>query len=170
MINVTETAGKTKGGIVVQSGESSIGSIKNVTIIGATNGIECNHSAGTLAIGSMENVKIDATANGIFLNGAGVIGKISNCEIKGGNIGINAYLANLWHISLNIENSKITGGTTGIDIWDEGYTNTGSTVTFNYDAESVFAGTRENIKITLQEEITCTENGVAVATPCDVRK
>ncbi|MBP3322005.1 MAG: hypothetical protein J6M12_06595 [Clostridia bacterium] len=170
VINVTETAGKTKGGIVVQSGESSIGSIKNVTIIGATNGIECNHSAGTLAIGSMENVKIDATANGIFLNGAGVIGKISNCEIKGGNIGINAYLANLWHISLNIENSKITGGTTGIDIWDEGQTNTGSTVTFNYDAESVFAGARENIKITLQEEITCTENGVAVATPCDVRK
>ena len=170
VINVTETAGKTKGGIAVQSGESSIGSIKNVTIIGATNGIECYRSEGTLAIGSMENVKIDATANGIFLNGAGVIGKISNCEIKGGNIGINAYLANLWHISLNIKNSKITGGTTGIDIWDEGQTNTGSTVTFNYDAESVFAGARENIKITLQEEITCTENGVAVATPCNVRK
>lgn len=169
-INVTETAGKTKGGIVVQKDDSYVGSIKNVTINGVTNGIETYHSTNELAIGSMENVKINATANGIYLNGAGRIGKISNCEIKGGNIGINAYLANLWHISLDIEDSKITGGTTGIDIWDEGATNTGSTVTFNYDNDTEFNGTRENIKVTLQEEITCTINGAVQPTPCDVRK
>lgn len=168
-INVTETAGKTKGGIVVQNGDSSIGSIENVTINGPTNGIECFHSTKDPAIGSMKNVKINATANGIFLNGAGKLGTISDCEIHGGNIGINAYLANLWHIGLDIRNSKISGGTTGIDIWDEGATNTGSTVTFNYDDKTVFSGSRENIKVTLQEEISCTINGEQKTTPCDLR-
>lgn len=169
-INVSQTANKTKGGIVIQdSADNYVGSIKNVTISGATNGIECYKSISTLAIGSMDNVKINATANGIYLNGAGKIGKISNCEISGGNIGINAYLANLWHISLDIENSSITGGTTGIDIWDEAKTNTGSTVTFDYDDNSIFEGSREDIKVTLQEEITCTINGASQTTPCDVR-
>ncbi len=170
VINLTQTAGKVKAGIAIQSGNSYVGSIKNVTIIGATNGIECYRTTSDVAIGSMENVKINATNNGIFINGAGKIGSIVNCEIYGGNIGINAYLANLWHISLNIKNSKISGGTTGIDIWDEGATNTGSTVVFNYDDATTFAGSRENIKVTLQEEINCTINGAAQATPCDVRK
>lgn len=166
-INVTQTAGKTKGGIVVQNGDSSIGSIKNVTINGATNGIECYHSTNELAIGSMKNVKINATANGIYLNGAGKIGTISNCKISGGNIGINAYLANLWHISLDIKESEISGGTgSGIDIWDESATNTGSTVTFNYDAASKFVGGAHNIKVTLQEEVACTINGVKQDAPC----
>ena len=170
-INVTQTAGKTKGGIVVQNGDSSIGSIKNVTINGATNGIECYRSTNELAIGSMKNVKINATANGIFLNGAGRIGTISNCKISGGNIGINAYLANLWHISLDIKESEISGGTgSGIDIWDEGATNTGSTVTFNYDAVSKFVGGAHNIKVTLQEEVACTINGVKQDAPCALYK
>ena len=169
-INVAETAGKTKAGIAIQSGDSYVGSIKNVTINGATNGIECYRTTSELAIGSMENVKINATSNGIFLNGAGRIGSMVNCDITGGNIGIQAYLANLWHISLDIKDSTIKGGTTGIDIWDEGATNTGSTVVFNYDADTVFEGSRENIKITLQDEITCTVNGADQATPCDVRK
>ena len=170
-INVTQTSGKTKGGIVVQNNAGNhINSIKNVTINGATNGIECYHSTNEPAIGVMDNVKIDATSNGIYLNGAGIIGKISNCEIKGGNIGINAYLANLWHISLNIENSKISGGTTGIDVWDEAAVNTGSTVTLKYDDATTFTGPRENIKITLQEEIACTVNGEAQSTPCEIYK
>ena len=168
-IDVTETAGKTKGGIVVQSGDSYLGSIENVTITGATNGIELYRSTNEAAIGSMKNVTIDATANGIYLNGAGKIGTISNCKINGGSIGINAYLANLWHIALDIENSEITGGVSGIDIWDEAATNTGSTVTFNYDSASTFAGGTNDIKVTLQGEITCTINGAAQTTPCDNR-
>lgn len=168
-INLTETVGKTKGGIVLQEGNGCyIGSIKNVVINGATNGIECYRSTNDLAIGSMENVKINATQNGIYLNGAGKIGKISNCEINGGNIGINAYLANLWNISLDIENSKISGGVSGIDIWDENATNSGSTITFNYDTSSNFIGNTNNIKITLQEEITCNINGVKQNTPCNI--
>ena len=168
-IDVTETAGKTKGGIVVQSGDSYLGSIENVTITGATNGIELYRSTNEAAIGSMKNVTIDATANGIYLNGAGKIGTISNCKINGGSNGINAYLANLWHIALDIENSEITGGVSGIDIWDEAATNTGSTVIFNYDSASTFAGGTNDIKVTLQGEITCTINGAAQTTPCDNR-
>lgn len=169
-INVT-TSDKTKGGIVVQEGANCyIDSIKNVTITGATNGIECYRSTHSPAIGSMENVKIDATENGIYLNGAGQIGSISNCEIKGGSHGINAYLANLWHISLDITNSEISGGKYGIDIWDEGATNAGSTVTLKYDDKTTFTGGIDNIKVTLQEEITCTINGAQQTTPCDVRK
>jgi hypothetical protein len=113
----------------------------------------------------------NATKNGIFLNGAGRIGTISNCKISGGNIGINAYLANLWHISLDIKESEISGGTgSGIDIWDEGATNTGSTVTFNYDAVSKFVGGAHNIKVTLQEEVACTINGVKQEAPCTFYK
>ncbi len=168
-INVTETEGKTKGGIVVQQGSDCyVGSIKNVTINGATNGIECYRSTNTQAIGTMENVKINATDNGIYLNGAGNIGSISNCEIEGGNIGINAYLANLWHISLDIKNSTITGGISGIDIWDEAATNTGSAVTFNYDDATTFTGDTNDIKVTLQEEITCTINGEKQVAPCNI--
>lgn len=167
-INVTKTADKTKGGIVVQDGNSYVNTIKNVTINGATNGIQCYRSVNNPAIGTIDNVKINATANGIWLDGAGIISKISNCEIEGGNIGINANVANLWHISLNIENSKIIGGTSGIDIWDEEATNTGSTVTFNYDDATDFEGGTYDIKVTLDEEITCTINGAEQAKPCAV--
>ena len=168
-INVTETAGKTKGGIVIQSGaDTYIRTLKNVTIIGATNGIQCYHSTATPAIDVMENVKIDAIQNGIWIDGAGNIGKISNCEITAGDIGINAYLANLWHISLNIENSKISAGRHGIDIWDEAQVNTGSTVTFNYDDTTTFVGGIYDIKVTLQKEIACTINGVTQTAPCEI--
>ena len=165
-INVTATAGKEKGGIVVQNGANDyVGTIKNVTINGATNGIECYRSTKNPAIGVMDNVTINAQKNGIYLNGAGIIGSISNSNIYGGSHGINAYLANLWHISLDIKNSKISGGNYGIDIWDEAATNTGSTVVFNYDDESTFTGATSDIKVTLQEEITCTINGEKVETP-----
>ena len=159
-INVTATEGKIKGDIVVQNNSDNyVNTIKNVTITGATNGIECYCSIKNPAIGTIENIKIDATENGIWLNGAGVIGKISNSEIKGGNIGINAYVANLWNIALDIENSTISGGVSGIDIWDEAETNTGSTVTLIYDDATTFKGDMNNIKVTLGEEITCTING-----------
>lgn len=167
-INVTETAGKIKGGIVVQQGDGCyVGSIKNVTITGATNGIECYRSTAAQAIGSMENVKINATDNGIYINGAGNIGTISNCEISGGNIGINAYLANLWHISLDIRNSTVTGGMQGIDIWDEAAVNTGSTVTFDH-ADTTFVGGTWDIKVTLGDEIACAINGANQAAPCTI--
>jgi hypothetical protein len=151
---------------VVQSGDSYVNTIRNVTINGVTNGIECYRTTAPQAIGSMTNVKINALQNGIYLNGAGNIGKISDCDIFGGNIGINAHLANLWHISLDIENSTVEGGTgAGIDIWDEAATNGGSTVTFNYDTASTFSGGTYGIKVTLQEEIACTINGVKQSSP-----
>ena len=169
IINVTETAGKTKGGIVIQSGaDTYIKLLKNVTINGSTNGIQCHRSTAASAIDVMENVKIDDIQNGIWIDGAGNIGKISNCEITAGDIGINAYLANLWHISLNIENSKISAGRHGIDIWDEAAVNTGSTVIFNYDDATTFVGGTYDIKVTLQKEIACTINGVTQTAPCEI--
>lgn len=126
-INVTQTAGKTKGGIVVQEGAGCyVGSIKNVTITGATNGIETYRCGDRtdLAIGSMENVKIDAVDTGIQLSAP--VGKIINSSIKGGNIGINVYLYGPYSVSAELVNSVVSGST-GIYAHDEvGKTNPGS--------------------------------------------
>ena len=126
VINVTQTAGKTKGGIVVQEGATYIESIKNVVINGATNGIEtyrCGKRTD-LAIGSMENVTINATDTGIKLSAP--IGTIKNSTIKGAKYGIYAHLVGEYSVTAKLENCTVNG-TTDIYAWDEpGITNPGS--------------------------------------------
>ena len=139
-INVTETAGKVKGGIVVQEGAGCyIKSIKNVTITGATNGIEtyrCGNRTD-LAIRSMENVTIDAIDTGISLSAP--IGTATNCNIKGDNIGINMYLYGPYSVSVKLVNSKVSGAT-GVYAHDEiNKTNPGS-LTLTYDAATKISG------------------------------
>lgn len=135
IINVTETVGKIKGGIVVQEGAGCyVGSIKNVTINGATNGIEtyrCGHRTD-LAIGSMENVTINAIDTGISLSAP--IGEVKNCTIKGAKIGVNAYLYGPYSVTADFINCVIEGADADIYAHDEvGKTNPGS-ITVTYDS------------------------------------
>ena len=127
-INVTPTDGKVKGGIVVQSGDDKyIDAIKNVTITGATNGIETYNCGGSNrskpAIGLMENVVIDATDTGISLSAT--IGKAVNCTIKGAKYGINMLLKGEYAVHIELENCTVNGSVAGIWAHDEkGISNT----------------------------------------------
>ena len=144
IINVTPTDGKVKGGIVIQSGaDSHIASIKNVTITGATNGIEtynCGWTDETPAIGTMENVTINATDIGILLSAH--IGKATNCQIKGANYGINMHLKGEYKVGIELENCTVTGATASIWGHDEkGISNTNNcSLTLTYDATTTFDG------------------------------
>ena len=139
-INVTQTEGKIKGGIVVQQGSGCyVGSIKNVTITGATNGIEtylCGDRTD-YAIGSLENVTIDATDTGMLLSAP--VGTATDRSIKGEARGVEMYLKGTYSVSLNLVNSTVTG-TTGIYAHDEkGYENPGS-LTLTYDSATTITG------------------------------
>lgn len=143
-INVTPIEGKVITGIQVVNANKSIESIKNVTITGATQGIEvkdCSPSAQTTpAIGLLENVTIDATDTGMIVNG--YIGKMKNCDIKGANIGINMLLKGEYKVALDLEDCTVTGGEAGIWAHDEkGISNTTNcSLTLTYDAETVING------------------------------
>ena len=143
-INVTPTDGKTKGGIVLQSGaDTQIRSIKNVTITGVTNGIEtynCGWTDETPAIVSMENVTIDATDAGLLLTAH--IGKATNCNIKGANYGINMHLKGEFKVGIELENCVVTGSTASIWGHDEkGISNTKNCSCFlTYDAATTLNG------------------------------
>lgn len=145
-INVTQTEGKEKGGIVLQnSAEYYIGSIKNVTIIGATNGIETyncgNRPLNDLAIGSMENVVIDATHTGMEV--LAPVGTVTNCDIEGDVYGINMHLKGAYNVSITLVNTKVSGAT-GIYAWDEAaYENPGQMV-LTYDAASEISSIETN--------------------------
>lgn len=144
-INVTPTDGKVKGGIVVQSGsETYIGSIKNVTITGTTNGIEtynCGWSNREKpVIGYMENVNIDATDTGILLSAP--IGTAKKCNIKGANYGINMHLKGEFKVEISLEDCVVTGEVYGIWAHDEkGISNTNNcSLTLTYDDKTVING------------------------------
>ena len=143
-INVTPTDGKVKGGIVIQEGaDNHIALIKNVTITGATNGIEtfrCGLTDNTPAIGAMENVNIDATDTGILLSAH--IGKATNCNIKGANYGINMHLKGEYRVGIELENCTVEGTTASIWGHDEkGISNTNNcSLTLTYDAATKLVG------------------------------
>ena len=143
-INVTPTDGKVKGGIVIQSGaDSRIGTLKNVTISGTTNGIEtynCGWTDDTPAIDYMENVTIDATDTGILLSAH--IGKAKNCSIKGANYGINMHLKGEYKVGIELDSCTVTGAEAALWGHDEkGISNTNNcSLTLTYDAETVFNG------------------------------
>ncbi|MBQ8849740.1 MAG: hypothetical protein IJ011_05375 [Clostridia bacterium] len=154
-INVTQTEGKTKGGIVVQEGEGCyIGSIKNVTITGATNGIETYRCGARtdLAIGSITNVTIDATDTGILLSAP--IGAITNSTIEGDKIGINAYLYGPYSVTAELVNSTVTGAC-GIYAHDEVAKTNPGTLTITADADSVInGGVTQEFEAEVAERVT----------------
>ena len=115
-VNVTPKEGKTIGGIVVQEGHS-VESIKNVTITGATNGIEVMYKG---SVGTIENVKVDATKNGLLIAGAQV-GNIKNSTIKGGECGVWGQLKGVsdWSAAFAAD-VTVSGGNYGLYLCDEG--------------------------------------------------
>ncbi|MBO4984134.1 MAG: hypothetical protein J6C87_00630 [Bacteroides sp.] len=131
---------KTITGIQIVNGGKSVESLKNVTITGATQGIEVKdctpNNATTPTIGVMENVKVDATNVGMIVNGW--IGKATNCEFKGTNYGIDMLLKGEYKVSLELDNCTLTGGTTGLWAHDEkGIPNTNNcSFSLTYDAET----------------------------------
>ena len=139
-INLTQTAGKTKGGIVLQEGPGCyINTIENVTITGATNGIETYRCGDRedFAIGSLKNVKIDAVDTALKLSAP--VGTATDCEFKGANIGADMYLYGPYSVSINMVNCKVEGAT-GVYAHDEaGLTNPGS-LEFTYDAATTITG------------------------------
>ena len=158
VINVTETAGKVKGGIVIQEGANCyVGSIKNVTINGATNGIETYRcgARNDLAIGSMENVVINVTDTGIALSAP--VGTVTNCTINGAKIGINAYLYGPYSVTIDLVESTV-GGATAIYAHDEvGKTNPGS-LTITYDEATVINGAiTEEFETEVQDRVSVSQ-------------
>ena len=144
-INVTPKDGKTITGIQLVNGNTrSIDIIKNVTIVGASQGIEvkdCSpNGTATPAIGYMENVNIDATNVGMIVNG--YIGQVKNCNIKGANVGINMMLKGEYKVTLELVDCVVTGGTAGIWGHDEvGIPNTTNcSLSLTYDAATKING------------------------------
>ena len=115
-------AGKTIGGIVLQSGSTTrVGSIKNVTIKGAalTNGIETYNcgDATENVIGSMENVTIEAQGTGLLISAP--CGTATNCSISGGVAGIELWIKGNYSATLGLENCQVEGGEKPVYIHDE---------------------------------------------------
>lgn len=159
-INVTETAGKVKGGIVVQEGAGCyIGSIKDVTITGATNGIETylcgdRDEAHPYAIGSMENVTIKATKTGILLSAP--VGTVKDSSITGTTYGIEAHLKGTYSVAIDLVNCTVNGET-GIYAYDEEYENSG-TMKITYDSDTAINGNIiENIYDNDKDQVSITK-------------
>lgn len=140
-IAVEKTDGKVKGGVVVQEGSGCyVGSIKNVTITGATNGIEtylCGNRTD-LAIGSLENVTVNDAETGFILSAP--VGTATGCTFKGSVYGINMHLKGAYSVSIDLVGCAISGTTAGIFAHDEpGKTNPGTFV-LTYDAATTIEG------------------------------
>lgn len=137
-IIATPQSGSTIGGIVIQSNSVGVDLIKNVTMVGVTNGIETYNcgNATEPVIGRMENVTIDATKYGMIVSAP--IGDIVNCNIKGAELGMFMQLKGTYNVSANLINCTVTGET-GIYAFDEAYSNPGTFV-LNYDEATVING------------------------------
>ena len=127
-------------GIAVQQ-YGSVGTIRNVTVTGASQGIEVPYGAH---VDLIEDVTVTASANGskpgygMVING-GSVDKVINSSITGDDYGIEMHLKGICDVSLVLENCEVTGGTAGIYAWDENKNNTNS-LTLNYDDATVING------------------------------
>ena len=137
-----QTAGKTITAIAVQQG-GYVGSIKDVTIEGVSQGIEVGYQA---TVDLIENVtveeKTNGTANGIALviNG-GKVGLAKNSTFKGDAYGVTMHLKGVFNVALELENCVVEGTTASIYAWDEkGISNTSGSLTLTYDAATVLNG------------------------------
>ncbi len=129
--------------IAVQSG-GHVGTIKNVTITGATQGIELGKGA---KVDVIENVNVTAVSNGskqgiaLQIN-AGNVGKAVNSTFNGEVYGAHMMLNGEFTVALELDNCVVTGGTAAIYAHDEvGISNTTNcSLTLTYDADTVING------------------------------
>lgn len=137
-----QTADKTITAIAVQQG-GYVGSIKDVTIEGVSQGIEVGYQA---TVDLIEDViveeKTNGTANGIALviNG-GKVGLAKNSVFKGDAYGVTMHLKGVFNVALELENCVVEGTTASIYAWDEkGISNTSGSLTLTYDKATVLNG------------------------------
>ena len=129
--------------IAVQNG-GHIESIKNVTIINSTQGIEIGKGA---KVDLIENVNVTATSNGskpgiaLQIN-AGYVGKVVNSTFNGEAYGAHMMLNGEFDVALELEDCNVTGNTAAIYAHDEvGISNIKNcSLTLTYDAATVLNG------------------------------
>ena len=136
------TPGKTVTAIAVQQG-GYVGTIKNVTIEGVSQGIEVGYQA---TVDLIEDVTVEehtnGTANGIGLviNG-GKVGLAKNSTFKGDAYGVTMHLKGVFAVGLELENCTVEGTTASIYAWDEkGISNTSGSLVLTYDANTTLTG------------------------------
>ena len=136
------TPGKTVTAIAVQQG-GHVGTIKNVTIEGVSQGIEVGYQA---TVDLIEDVTVEehtnGTANGIGLviNG-GKVGLAKNSTFKGDAYGVTMHLKGVFAVGLELENCKVEGTTASIYAYDEkGISNTSGSLVLTYDAATTLTG------------------------------
>lgn len=136
------TANKTVTAIAVQQG-GKVGSIKNVTIEGVSQGIEVGYQA---TVGTIEDVTVTMNANGtaegigLVING-GKVGKATNCVFEGDNYGVKMLLKGVFDVALELAGCTATGATASIAAYDEkGLSNTSGSLTLTYDAATTLNG------------------------------
>ena len=136
------TANKTITAIAVQQG-GHVGTIKNVTIEGVSQGIEV---AAQATVDLIENVTVEehtnGTANGIglLING-GKVGLAKNSTFKGDVYGVKMHLKGVFAVGLELENCVVEGTTASIYACDEkGISNTSGSLNLTYDAATTLTG------------------------------
>lgn len=124
---------KVIGGIVFQSGDVHLDTIKNVEIkgVGLTNGIEtyCCGNATNNVVDLIENVKIDANGVGIWTYAP--IGVVKNSTIHGDVSGVStqkhatdAPNTTGWRTTITLQDCDVSGDTQAILVDDNGYDGT----------------------------------------------
>lgn len=129
--------------IAVQNG-GHVSTIKNVTITGATRGIEVAKGA---KVDLIENAKVQAVSNGskqgtaLIIN-AGYVSKVVNCNFKGEVYGVHMMLNGEYTVGLELDNCVTEGTVAAIYAHDEvGISNTNNcSLTLTYDDETVING------------------------------
>ena len=141
----TATANNHITGIAVQEGKNNgVDVIRNVTIKGASQGIEVKNGSW---INCLENVTVEARTiktnlgTALQING-GNIGKSVNCSFEGECYGVNMLLKGEYDVALELENCTVTGGSNAIWAHDEkGISNvTNCSLTLTYDKATALNG------------------------------
>ena len=137
-----DTPNKTITAIAVQQG-GHVGTIKNVTIEGVSQGIEVGYQA---TIDNIEGVTAEMNTNGtaegigLVING-GMVGLAKDCTFKGSMYGVKMLLKGVFDAGLELQNCIAEGTTASISAYDEkGISNTSGSLTLTYDAATTLNG------------------------------
>ena len=136
------TPNKTITAIAIQQG-GYVGTIKNVTIEGVSQGIEVGYQA---TVDVIDNVSVDMSTNGtaegigLVING-GKVGKAVNSTFTGDDYGVKMLLKGVFNVGLELVDCDVTGTTASISAYDEkGISNTSGSLTLTYDAATTLNG------------------------------
>ena len=136
------TPNKTITAIAIQQG-GYVGTIKNVTIEGVSQGIEVGYQA---TVDVIDNVSVDMSTNGttegigLVING-GKVGKAVNSTFTGDDYGVKMQLKGVFNVGLELVDCDVTGTTASISAYDEkGISNTSGSLTLTYDAATTLVG------------------------------